>query len=398
MKVNMNKNIIFITLSFLLICGGLKGQVSGKNYKQLPGTPIAHYVKSTGQYVGSPSIVILPSGEYLASHDIFGSSGKGGNVHVYKSKDKGKSWKHIAVVPEAFWAGLFIQGKDVYLLGREMDSHNLAIWRSVDSGKTWSEPSILRIGNFHGSTTPVIQHNNRIYKGYDNLGIEDKKKPWMSQNKSFIMSAAVNSDLMDPNNWIYTNGVAKPDTLEGSGWLETNAVLGKNNNIIGITRLQTAEGMSAGMYALENDSVISPNSIRSIPFIGGATKFNILWDSKTQKYWSITNYPPEIIRSSGMRAGGMRSILTLISSPDLLSWKINAILIASENIDFHGFQYVDWCFEGKDIIYVSRTAFDDEEGGAERAHDANYLTFHRIKNYKSVKTPKKHRYLLSGKK
>jgi hypothetical protein len=43
---------------------------------------------------------------------------------------------------------------------------------------------------------------------------------------------------------------------------------------------------------------------------------------------------------------------------------------------------VDWQFSGKDILVLSRTAFDDEEGGAHRAHDANFLTFHTIRNFR----------------
>ena len=48
----------------------------------------------------------------------------------------------------------------------------------------------------------------------------------------------------------------------------------------------------------------------------------------------------------------------------------------------HGFQYVDWLFDGADIIAACRTAFDDDEGGAHNFHDANYLTFHRIANFR----------------
>ena len=32
--------------------------------------------------------------------------------------------------------------------------------------------------------------------------------------------------------------------------------------------------------------------------------------------------------------------------------------------------------------FVSRTAFDDDATGANRAHDANYATFHRIDGFR----------------
>jgi hypothetical protein len=45
---------------------------------------------------------------------------------------------------------------------------------------------------------------------------------------------------------------------------------------------------------------------------------------------------------------------------------------------------VDWLFEGDDLIAACRTAYDDEEGGAHNFHDANFLTFHRFKNFRRL--------------
>ena len=50
----------------------------------------------------------------------------------------------------------------------------------------------------------------------------------------------------------------------------------------------------------------------------------------------------------------------------------------------HAFQYIDWLFDGDDIVAVSRTAFDDDEGGACDFHNANYLTFHRFRGFRSL--------------
>ncbi|HLV32087.1 MAG TPA: hypothetical protein VKY57_10995, partial [Chitinispirillaceae bacterium] len=72
------------------------------------------------------------------------------------------------------------------------------------------------------------------------------------------------------------------------------------------------------------------------------------------------------------------------SSQDLKSWTVHKILLEHPDVKRHGFQYVDWQFNKKDIIFLSRTAFDDEYGGANNYHDANYLTFHRIKNFRKL--------------
>lgn len=384
------RNIFF--LFFLTTFLSVSAQLSDK-FPMVPGIPVAHSPKSSGIFLGTPSVVKLKNGDFLYSHDFFGPTVKKDSVHIYRSKDQGKTWFLQTVIQDAFWSGLFVVGSDVYLLGVNGASRNLAIWKSQDNGKTWSGPSILRKDRCHGSSTPVVFANGRVYKGYDHLGDEVTKK-WMSDNRSFIMSAPVHSDLMNPANWTYTNEITKPSEMDGTGWLETNAVQGHNGKILGLTRIANESGLIAGYYELSSDSVIDQKSIGSANFIGGATKFNVRWDENTKLYWSLTNYPPDVLRKPKMRAGGMRSVLSLISSPDMNNWKINAIVLASDDVTYHGFQYVDWLFDGKDIVFASRTGYDDGLGGADNAHNSNFMTFHRIKNYAKVKTPKKFKYLL----
>jgi hypothetical protein len=76
--------------------------------------------------------------------------------------------------------------------------------------------------------------------------------------------------------------------------------------------------------------------------------------------------------------------LALANSPDLRHWTVRNIVLYHPDVANHAFQYVDWLFDGDDLIAVSRTAFDDGLGGAHRAHDANFLTFHRIKNFRNL--------------
>lgn len=352
----------------------------------LPGVVVAHMPKSSGKYLGTPSIAILANGDYLASFDFFGPQCTSDKVHVYRSSDRGKSWRFLTELEDTFWGGLFVVDEEVYLLGVRGSDRNLSIRKSSDSGKNWSKHAILRSGRFHGSSTPVVFHNGKIYKGYDNLGVEDKKKAWMSENKSFIMWADEKDDLLKPESWRYSEEVVKPPQMDGTGWLETNAVLGLDGSIRGVTRIANESGYIAGHYAVDTTGTIVNGSVKAIPFLGGATKFNVMWDPKTKKYWSLTNYPSEILRKPKMRAGGMRSVLALISSPDLENWTVNKIVMGSRDVKYHGFQYVDWQFDGKDIILMNRVGFTDVFGEADNAHNSNYIIFQRIRNYAKSKT------------
>jgi len=105
------------------------------------------------------------------------------------------------------------------------------------------------------------------------------------------------------------------------------------------------------------------------------------------KYWTISNYVPK--QEKGYNPERTRNTLALMYSEDLKNWTVKGIVLHHSDVKKHGFQYVDFQFDGKNIIFVSRTAYDDEEGGADNQHNANYITFHRIKNYKRYKTPDK---------
>ena len=79
--------------------------------------------------------------------------------------------------------------------------------------------------------------------------------------------------------------------------------------------------------------------------------------------------------------------LTLVSSSDLRNWKAYSPLLYHADTRKHAWQYVDWQFEGDDLVFASRAAFDDSLGGAHTAHDGNYLTFHRIIDSQSLPGP-----------
>jgi hypothetical protein len=104
----------------------------------------------------------------------------------------------------------------------------------------------------------------------------------------------------------------------------------------------------------------------------------IKYDTVSDYYYSIATrvYDPEKTRA--------RDLLTLVRSKDLDHWEIVCDLFDRRGEDTAkiGFQYVDFEFEGDDIIFLSRTAYDEVDSEANNYHDANYLTFHRIENFR----------------
>jgi hypothetical protein len=363
------------------------------DFSMVPGVVIAHSPAASGLYIGSPSIVVLPGGDYLAAHDYFGPKSNehvSAVSHVYHSSDRGKSWKHLSKIQGAFWSTLFEHKGDVYFIGTTAHHGNMVIRRSRDGGKTWTEPrdkttGLLREGQFHCAPVPVVTHNGRLWRGFEDAA---GGKVWGKRYRAMMMSAPVESDLLHADNWTASNFLPRdPEWLGGkfNAWLEGNAVVTPTGKIVDILRVDTLlpGGRAARVEISDDGKTASFDPAKGfLHFPGGAVKFAIRRDPVTKRYWSLTNHVPE--KFADLRPAATRNTLALISSPDLESWTVNSIVLQHPDPVKHAFQYVDWLFDGDDLIAVSRTAYDDGLGGALRAHDANFLTFHRIVSFRKL--------------
>jgi len=169
------------------------------------------------------------------------------------------------------------------------------------------------------------------------------------------------------------------ESKEGAHWLEGNAVVDRDGSMLDILRVDNIE--KAAIVKLEGERLVWKEMVA---FPGGAKKFSIRWDKKSKKYWTLSNPALPEYPQSATKPASVRNTLVLMSSADLRNWKVERRLLHHPDPLVHGFQYVDWQFDGKDLIVASRTAFDDETGGAHNFHDANFLTFHRVENFRKA--------------
>lgn len=387
------KSQIVFYLSFFLFCVNIASY--GQPTKP-PGVIVDYIPASTETYIGSPSICILPNGDYVASHDHFGPASTEhvqALTAVFRSTDKGRSWKKISEIKGQFWSNLFVNQQILYIMGTWKHHGNLIIRRSVDGGISWSEPKdgtcgLLREGEYHTAPMPMVIHNGRIWRAIENAKSDTQK--WGLRYSAMVISAPTDTDLLNSANWTTSNFLPyNPVYLDGrfGGWLEGNAVVTPEGNMVDVLRVATSEkGRElAAVVKISKDGLTASfdPSTGFMDFDGGARKFSIRFDQKSHLYWTICNMiTPEF---KDVDAGSVRNTLVLKSSPDLKNWIVNKLLLHHPDVLKHAFQYVDWQFDGRDIIFLSRTAWDDKFGGAHNFHDANYLTFHRITNFRRLK-------------
>lgn len=380
------KRTLFITV--LCLWAGVDGRAA-----EVPGVVIDHVPAAEGRYVGSPSIVILPDGAYVACHDEFGpKSGQrtGAMTRVFRSEDRGKTWAKVADVGPAFWSTLFVHRGALYLLGTTFEYGDLVIRRSDDGGRHWTSPDgentgLLRKGEYHTAPVPVVSFKGRLWRG-----VEPAPGPagWGVRFQAAVMSAAEDADLLKASSWMLTNPVLRDASwLNGTfkAWLEGNVVVTPEGRLVDLLRVDYRPGVELAATLMISDdgtqATFDPATGFSA-FPGGAKKFTIRWDAGSKRYWSLVN--PVLGRHAGVDAAKARNVLAVSSSADLKSWTVHKIIVEHPDVGHHGFQYPDWQFDGKDIVAAVRTAYDDEATGAHNNHDANYLTFHRIKKFRKL--------------
>jgi hypothetical protein len=341
-----------------------------------PGVVIDYQPAETRRFVGSPSLVILPDGAYVASHDIFGPGANGDVTLIFRSTDRGRTWKKASRVSPQNWSSLFVDNGSLYLFGPDHEFGKIVIRRSTDDGQTWTTPTNPATGiltedrGMHCAPTPVIVSHGRIWRAFEWNPPEAGPG---RRFRAFLFSAPQGADLLRADSWKGTTPLPYNPSETGGNWLEGNAVIAPEGFIVDILRIDKSGLEKAALLHLSEDgSTLSWNPSQDrIDFPGGAVKFTIRYDPESHLYWSLANKQRD--------PDSRRNVIAITSSPDLFHWTVQATLLQHPDQEKHAFQYVDWLFDGKDIVFVSRTSWDGDT-----FHNANYLTFHRLLHFRSA--------------
>ena len=387
------------------------GVLAGAADSLPPGVIVATTPLPETQYIGSPSIVVLPDGTYVACHDFFGKAGPGlRQTHVYQSRDQGASWMPLSHLPNATWGTLFVHQEALHYMGIFDEPGNVVIRRSADGGRTWTEPKdtdsgLLFTGKFHSAPVPVVVQAGRIWRTVEEV-VNDEK--WPRHFAALMLSAPVGADLLKASSWTRSNGLVFDGSwLPGRrpGWLEGNAVVTPEGGISNLLRVNTELGLDAAYelsgpaagiprfevaacadVSVDGRSLVFDPAKGFIHFPGGLSKFTVRYDPVSKRYWALVNKVthPHADRPVETEPVAQRNVVILTSSADLRYWQEHARLLEwrpGEKLirkERYGFQYLDWQFDGDDLIAVARTAW-----GADNFHNANYLTFHRVRNFRA---------------
>lgn len=336
----------------------------------------------SGKYLCSPSIVRHPDGYLLASMDLFADGYPQNLTLIYRSDDNGDTWRYVSELFPCFWGKLFVYQNDIYMISVSTEYGDLLIGKSVDGGKTFTEPTVLlrggngkhHQGGVHKNPQPIVEFNGRLWNTME----------WWEKGRyifiPMVMSAPLGSDLLVAENWSFSDPVIYNPEWPGipkgptTGNIE-GCLIQKEGSLYNIMRYDMAQmdpnyGLVVS-YKVDDEHPEAPLAYsHCIKFPANHAKFEIKYDPETKKYYSI------VCRITDKENAMARNLLSLMASDDLENWIVLADVIDRTDCDKQkvGFQYVDFIIEDGTISYLCRAAMNQ----AQTYHDANYSIFGKM--------------------
>ena len=344
----------------------------------------------SGRYLCSPTLVRVPSGALIAGMDVFESGGPQDLMVLLRSADGGKTWRYLCDLFPAYWGALFVHRGVLYNLCTHTENGHVLIGASYDEGLTWTRPVLLFAGGngprscgFQRQPVPIVTHGGMLITSVD-------YGAWSSPTKYGVatLSAPEDADLLDPANWMVSDITHYDKNWPGSpqggsvSLLEGSIYEAGDGRLVNLLRMEmhSANPGYGKACLLELDPAHlerAPEFLKIIDMPTGAnSRTHILHDSVGGKYWGIGNLV------TNEKTPRMRSVLALTVSGDGYDWRVAKILLDCSEKDPAkvGFQYTSFIFDGDDILYLARTAFN----GAHSFHDANCQTFGVVRDFRGL--------------
>ena len=344
----------------------------------------------SGQYLCSPSLLRHPDGYLLASMDVFGHGTPQNLTLIFRSDDDGKTWHYVSELMPSFWGKMFIHNGELYMLSCSTEYGDLLIGKSTDGGRTFSAPvTLLRGSNgkdgnvgIHKNPQNIFCHNGRIYETLE-WGSWGKMEEHGYCHAAMVMSCDENDDLLVPENWSFS----EPKNLEADApelepyvkdgyTIEGTLTVDRGGKLVNIMRFGNNDRYAL-VYEVDTENHEAKLKYqRLMKFPANLSKFMIKYDEVSDCYYSVAT---RLYREDTVQT---RNLLSFMKSKDLDSWEVVCDLFDYCDRDYlkYGFQYVDFYFEGDDIIYLCRTAMNEPN----HYHDSNYSTFHRIEKFREI--------------
>jgi hypothetical protein len=392
----------------------------------------------TNVYCYTPGLARLASGRLVATMDLGGSGMKKGEPRgrCFTSDDRGKTWTLRTSFPFGH-ARPFAAGGALYILGQSGD---LMVVRSDNGGETWGAPAKLtEKQHWHQSACNVWFANGCVYLVMERR-VASAIQSWpVGELAPVLMRGKVGDDLTKRESWAFASELSFHDTIPNIeadpaidffgvpfypsayprgalpapkrnsapiGWLETNVVqFGDPDHIWHDPKGKTfhlwarahtgGTGYAAVAKVTENEDGTMTTSLEKVPsgktalFVacpGGQMRFHVLYDEPTRLFWLLSSQATDSMTRADRLPenrfnlpNNERHRLQLHFSRNMVDWCFAGI-VALGATPRESRHYASLLVDGDDLCVLSRSG----DSRAKSAHDGNLITFHRVRDFRSL--------------
>lgn len=360
-------------------------------------------------YVEGPGLVRLDDGGLLAAVPVVPREkwseerrGEHSVIHLLHSADGGRHWEWRSDLPY-YSAAPWVDRGVLYLfankpgLGKKRNA-DLLLLRSTDAGRTWSAPVTLATGYFWNCHTAMVQREGRIYWAIDDMSFGMNRGPR-------LVAGDLSGDPMQPQAWRISDAAPFPSAPAGlwdpkfeeqpSQYLEPNVieVQGRLRVLTAVKiKRPTVAGLCGVLDATDDGTKLGLkfNHFSAMP--GGQLKFCVLRDEASGMFWATSNLPVdsedvfgwsknEEERGRYKAVASDRRFLMLSYGLDGLNW-FPAGCVAQAGKLSQSFMYARPVIDGDDLAIITRASVE-----APNQHDADYATFHRVRDFRRLALP-----------
>lgn len=389
-------------------------------------TPDAYwYFLNTGFTILKDGALLAAGAEVVKGKNVKAADGTGdGHVRIARSLDGGKTWADTARIPfrNRMEVMLHARGQTAYLF---VSPHGrdgvMLVASSTDRGATWSDfVEVVRRLAGPARTKPTKHdaeweipteastEEDRWFCGNQMAMAEKNGQLYIAVSERCQSMAVMACDLArgvtNPDAWRISENVRVhiPPELN-RGLFPGPSMRCLEGNVISLgDRLRVIARMCIDRYATANLAAIfdlhDKNDTLRLDFTqysptpGGQGKFFIVQDPVSRLYWMASNLPANtqglVEPPPGSPRGNERRFLFLWYACDALNWFPAGCIARTERMS-EAFMYPVMHIVGDDLVLVVRTVrryegLQAKHRAASGFHDANMMTFHRIKDFRSL--------------
>ncbi len=324
-------------------------------------------------------------------------------VHLMGSKDGGRTWQSLSDLP--YYSGIpWIHDGKLYLFAstpgiKKARNDDLLLLRSDDGGKSWSAPVTITKGHLWNCHTAMAITSNHLYLAVDDLSFGPRRGPC-------VLSGDLGADLMNPASWRRSPTVPLPEIPASltdpkyaeypNQYLEPNVILVDGKvRVLAVMKPkhQATANLCAVLDVTDAEGKLELAFTQYSPMPGGHLKFFTRWDEASKMFWMTSNLAADSqgindwyeegskrgnFRTDGRLGGNDRRFLMLHYSLDGLNWMPAGCVAQAAKVS-QSFMYATPVIDGDDLAIIARSSVN-----APNQHDADYATFHRVKNFRQL--------------